>query len=59
MSSEPLPIGRAAILLDAPTRAIVQLIYDRRVRFVMHNGMAHVPQDALDEYRVALGYPHA
>jgi hypothetical protein len=54
MSAEPLPIGRAAKLLDAPTREIVQLIYDRRVPFVMHKGMAHVPEDALDEYRAAL-----
>ena len=54
MSAEPLPIGRAAKLLDVPTRRIVQLIYDRRVPYVMRDGMAHVPADALEEYRAAL-----
>ena len=54
MSAEPLPIGRVAKLLDVPTRQIVQLIYDRRVPFVMHKGIAHVPEESLDAYRSAL-----
>ena len=54
MSVEPLPIGRVAKMLGAPTRRIVQLVYDRRVPYVMHDGIAHVPADALDEYRSAL-----
>jgi hypothetical protein len=54
MTVEPLPIGRVAKLLDVPTRRIVQLIYDRRVPFVMHKGIAHVPADALDQYVAAL-----
>jgi len=54
MSTEPLRIGAVAKLLDVPSRQIVQLIYDRRVPFVMHEGIAHVPAEALDDYRAAL-----
>src|SRR5687767_12860709 len=59
MDSEPLRIGAVAKLLDVPSRQIVQLIYDRRVPYVMHEGIAHVPPDALDEYRAALHGPAA
>lgn len=54
MDSEPLRVGAVAKLLDTPTRKIVQLIRDRRVPYVMYKGIAHVPEDALDEYRAAL-----
>ena len=55
MDPEPLRIGAVAKLFDLPSRQIVQLIYDRRVPYVMHKGIAHVPQGALDDYRAALG----
>jgi hypothetical protein len=55
MSAEPLPVGNVAKMLDVPTRRLVQLIYDRRVPYVMYKGIAHVPADAIEEYRAALG----
>jgi hypothetical protein len=54
MSAEPLRIAAVAKLLDVPTRRIVDLIAERRVPYVMVEGMAHVPADALDTYRAAL-----
>ena len=54
MTSELLRPGRVAKLLDVPTRRIVQLIYDRRVPYVMRDGIAHIPAEALDEYRAVL-----
>jgi hypothetical protein len=27
------------------------LVYDRQIRFVMVDGIAHIPADALDEYQ--------
>lgn len=57
MSADLLRLGQVSKLLDVPTRRIVQLVYDRRVPFVMHDGIPHVPADALDEYRAVLAEP--
>lgn len=27
------------------------MIYERRIRYVMVKGIAHIPEDAIDEYR--------
>lgn len=54
MDTEPLRIGAVAKLLDVRSRDILQLIYERRVPYVMREGIAHVPVGALDEYRAAL-----
>jgi hypothetical protein len=57
MTAELLTLGRAFKVLDVPTRRIAQLIYDRRVPYVMHDGIAHVPVETLDEYRTVLAEP--
>jgi hypothetical protein len=49
--AEPLRAKEAARRLDLPTKELLRLIYERRIRYVMINGIAHVPEDALDEYR--------
>jgi len=34
-----------------PTRELLRLIHERKIRYVMVDGIAHVPADAVDEYR--------
>jgi hypothetical protein len=34
-----------------PTKELLRLIHDRKIRYVMVKGIAHVPADALEEYR--------
>lgn len=51
MTSEPLRAAAAAKALGMPTKDLLRLIYDREIRYVMLDGMAHVPLDAIDEYR--------
>jgi excisionase family DNA binding protein len=51
MSAEPLRASEAARQLGIPTRELMQLIHDRKIRYVMIDGIAHVPVDALTEYR--------
>ena len=50
MSAELLRASQAARRLGIPTRDLVPLIYDRKIRHVMVNGIAHVPEDAIEEY---------
>lgn len=51
MSTDVLRASEAARRLGIPTKELLSLIHDRRIRFVMVNGIAHIPVDALDEYR--------
>jgi len=51
MSAEPLPATAAARRLGVPTSELLRLIHDRQIRYVMLQGIAHVPQDAIDEYQ--------
>jgi hypothetical protein len=51
MSGEPLRAALAAKALGMPTKDLLRLIYDRKIRYVMLDGMVHVPLDAIDEYR--------
>ena len=55
MPAEPLRASEAARRLDLPTKELLRLIHDRRIRYVVVNGIAHVPEEAIDEYR---GEPH-
>ena len=50
MSAEPLRATAAARRLGMPTSDLLRLIHDRQIRYVMVDGIAHVPEDALDEY---------
>jgi excisionase family DNA binding protein len=51
MDAEPLRATEAARLLGIPTRELLRLVYEHRIRYVMVDGIAHVPADAIDEYR--------
>lgn len=47
----PLRLSQAARAMGVPTRAVARLVYERTIRHVMVDGIAHIPQDAVDEYR--------
>jgi excisionase family DNA binding protein len=47
----PLRATEAARRLGISTKELLRLAYQRRIRFVMVNGIAHFPPDALEEYR--------
>jgi excisionase family DNA binding protein len=51
MSSELLRASEAARRLDLPTKELLRLVHAREIRYEMVDGIAHVPSDALDEYR--------
>lgn len=51
MSSDVLRASEAARRLGIPTKEVLRLVHERRIRYVMVNGIAHIPVDALDEYR--------
>ena len=48
---ELLTASEAARRLEVPTKTVLRMIFDRKIRFVMVEGIAHIPADALDEYR--------
>jgi len=52
MSADLLRASEAARRLDLPTRDLLRLVHDRKIRYVMVDGIAHIPADALDEYRL-------
>ncbi len=45
-----LTASEAARRLGIPTRSLVRLISERRIRYVMVDGIAYVAEDALSEY---------
>ena len=48
------PPGMAEVgrLLGLTTREVVQLVYDRKIRFVVDDkGIIRIPEDAIEEYR--------
>jgi len=51
MATEPLRAKEAARRLEVPTKELLRLVYERKIRYVMVEGIAHFPEDALDEYR--------
>jgi hypothetical protein len=50
MAVEPLRATKAAQRLGVPTKDLMRLIYDRKIRYVIVNGIAHIPPDAVEEY---------
>jgi excisionase family DNA binding protein len=46
-----LRASEAARRLDMTTKDLLRLIHERKIRYVMVDGIAHVPMDAVDEYR--------
>jgi excisionase family DNA binding protein len=53
MALETLGMAEAARQLGLTTRDVVQLVYDRRIRYVIVEGIPRIPEDAVDEYRNA------
>jgi hypothetical protein len=51
--SELLRASEAARRLGLQTKDLIRLMYERKIRYVMVDGIAHVPTDAVDEYRGA------
>ena len=51
MGAELLRASEAARRLGVPTKEVLRLVRDRQIRYVMVDGIAHVPDDALEEYR--------
>lgn len=51
MAPEILGMAEAARRAGITTREMVQLVYDRRIRFVILDGIPSIPEDALEEYR--------
>jgi hypothetical protein len=51
MPAELLRASEAARRLDLPTKELLRLIQQRKLRYEMVEGIAHVPVDALEEYR--------
>jgi excisionase family DNA binding protein len=50
-TTENLRATEAARRLGMPTKELVRLVYERKIRFVMIQGIAHIPVAAIDEYR--------
>jgi hypothetical protein len=49
--NEPLRAAKAARQLGIPTKELLRLVYGRRIGYVMLNGMAHIPSDAIKQYQ--------
>lgn len=53
MSPEPLRATEAARRLGMPTSELLRLIHDRQIRYVMVDGIAYVPDDAIGQYQAS------
>jgi hypothetical protein len=51
MSTELLRASQAARRLDMTTKELLRLVHRREIRYKMVDGIAHIPTDALEEYR--------
>ena len=51
MPADLLLASEAARQLDMSTRDLVGLVHERKIRYEMVDGIAHIPSDALAEYR--------
>ena len=51
MAAELLRAPEAARRLGLPTKDLLRLVHDHKIRYVMVKGIAHIPDDAVDEYR--------
>lgn len=50
--TEILRIGEAASRLRRPTAELVQLVYERKIEFVLVDGVPHLAEDVVERYRV-------
>lgn len=51
MTDRNLWAAEAARRLGIPTLELIKLMYNKEIRFVMIDGIAHVPEDAIEEYK--------
>jgi excisionase family DNA binding protein len=51
MSTDLLRASEAARQLDISTKDLLRLVNRRKIRYEMVDGIAHIPSDALEEYR--------
>lgn len=51
MTDDLLRAPEAARRLGVPTKELLRLIYERKIRYVMVKGIAHVPEEAVEEFR--------
>ncbi len=51
VEEQPLRAAQAAQRLGIPTKELLRLVYERKIRYVLVDGIAHVPVDAVEEYR--------
>jgi hypothetical protein len=51
MSAELLRASEAARRLEISTKELLQLVLGREIRHEMLDGIAHIPTDAIEEYR--------
>lgn len=59
MPDTALRATEAARRLGVPTKELLRLIQSRKIRYVMVDGIAHVPEDALAEYRIDAATPRS
>jgi len=53
MTETPLRATEAARRLGIPTKDLLVLIHERKIGYVMRRGIAHVPIEAIEQYRAA------
>jgi excisionase family DNA binding protein len=46
-----LRASEAARRLDLSTKELLRLVRDSKIRYVMVDGIAHIPSEAVEEYR--------
>ena len=51
MAADLLTASQAAGRLEIPTKEVLRLIHERKIRYVMVKGIAHLPDDAIEELR--------
>jgi len=51
MDTELLRASEAARRLGVSTKELLRLVHDRKIRYVMVKGIAHIPDDAIAEYQ--------
>jgi excisionase family DNA binding protein len=51
MAADLLTASQAARRLGMPTKDLLRLVHERKIRFVMVRGIAHVPNNAIEEFQ--------
>jgi excisionase family DNA binding protein len=51
MAADLLTVPEAARRLAIPTKELLRLVHERKIRYVMVKGIAHIPDDAIEDFR--------